>query len=190
MTAGSTTAATTIAAALRNAVRELEAHCAHGDWDQQPHLFALVPTSDLLLREPDLADRLSLDPDSTAGVLSSVSQELPPGGPPFEVKLQRISWPADVSGAAAVLERVVLPPQVETTVPDDPAEAERYAAEHEQRQEVRMAVGVLRGGQAHCVVRLRAHDDAADRLEGEDLVPRLVSLLAGSLELDAEGEAP
>ncbi len=46
---------------LRAAVREIEPHAAEAGWDQPARLYALVPTSDLLAREPALAAAMGLD---------------------------------------------------------------------------------------------------------------------------------
>ena len=54
------------AAALRDAVREIEAYAAEAGWDQPARLFALVPTTDLLQREPGLAEALGVDDDTAA----------------------------------------------------------------------------------------------------------------------------
>jgi hypothetical protein len=47
---------------------------------------------------------------------------------------------------------------------------------------VRIAAGVLRGGEVHCVLRMRSHDDDNSLLHGPDLVPGLVAALRGTLE--------
>jgi hypothetical protein len=94
-----------------------------------------------------------------------------------------------VVGALAVVERVVLPPEVEATVPDDPDEAARYAAEHEAREEVRIAVGVLRDGESHCVVRMRSHDRDEDLIHGAAVEPDLVEALRETLEASDAAEA-
>jgi len=94
-----------------------------------------------------------------------------------------------VTGCAAVVERLVLPPEVDGTLPDDPAEAVTYASEHPDRQEVRMVVGVMRTGSSYCALRLRAHDDDQSVVGGADLVPELVALLGATLEpVDDEQE--
>ena len=171
--------------ALRRAVREIEAHVAEAGWDRPGQLFALVPTTDLLSREPALASRLQTDLVTAAGALTPVEQEPLPPGRPFEQALEHIMWPAEVAGAGAVVERVVLPGDAESAAPQGRAQAESYAAEHPHRQDIRVAVGVLRDGQAHCVLRLRAHDSEEARLEGPDLVPNLVQLLAATLQPDS-----
>lgn len=163
-------------------IREIEAHVAASGWDRPAQLFALVPTADLVTREPALAARLGLEHPSAAESLTPVEQEQLPPARPFEEALAGIMWPAEVAGAGAVVERVVLPAEAEAALPLERAAARRFAAEHPARQEVRVAVGVLRDGQAHCVVRLRAHDREDARLEGADLVPGLVRVLAETLD--------
>jgi hypothetical protein len=54
------------------------------------------------------------------------------------------------------------------------------AAQHPDRQEVRLVAAVTRGGAVHSAVRGR-HEDA-ELLEGPDLVPGLVGLLRRTLE--------
>ena len=41
---------------------------------------------------------------------------------------------------------------------------------------------MLRAGEAHCVLRLRSHDDEEHLVHGADLVPGLVSALRETLE--------
>lgn len=164
---------------LARAVREIEAHAHESGWDQPPQLFALVPTDELLAREPALAAQLGIDPGSAAGTLTPVQQEELPPEQGLEEILGRIMWPPEVTGCAAVLERVALPPEAEAGVPEDPAEAQRYAAGHPDRQEVRMAAGVSRDGNQHCVLRVRTHEGAL--VQGPDLVPTLTRLLLDTL---------
>jgi hypothetical protein len=165
---------------LPAAVREIEAHVAAAGWDQPAALYALVPTDELLARERQLAVSMGLDTTTAAGSLTPVAQEPLPSGQSFERSLEQVGWPADVVGAAVVLERVVLPPAVEHRVPPDPAQAERYAATHPDRQDVRMAAGVLRDGRAYCVLRVRSHDDAI--VEGPALIPDLVRILGATMQ--------
>ncbi len=75
-----------------------------------------------------------------------------------------------------------LPPAAEEGVPDDPDAALAYLTNHPGRQDVRLAVGVLRDGTAWCAVRSRAHDSATDVAGGPDLVPGLVEALRATLE--------
>jgi hypothetical protein len=91
-------------------------------------------------------------------------------------------WPAEVFGCAAVVERLVLPPAADAQMPDDPRSAEQFAAEHPDRQEVRIVAGATREGSTYCALRLRAHDDPLSVLESPDLVPALLELLRRTLE--------
>ena len=170
--------------ALRAAVREVEAHVAESGWDQPPRLYALVPTADLVAREPRLAQAMGLDSGRRdgPGSLTPVEQDHVPVEQALEDVLGGIVWPAEVFGAAAVVERLVLPPSVDDELPDDAEAAERYAAEHPDRQEVRIVAAATRDGSTYCALRLREHDDAASVVEAPDLVPALLQLVRGTLE--------
>jgi hypothetical protein len=168
--------------ALAAAVLEIEAHVAQDGWDQPARLYALVPTSDLLVREPTLAAAMGLDAATAAGSLTPVEQDEVPVDTPLESVLERIMWPAEVFGAAAVVERVVLPPTADEQMPEDPVAAQEYAAEHPDRAEVRIVAGATRDGSTHCALRMRAHDDPLSVVEAPDLVPALLELLRSTLE--------
>jgi hypothetical protein len=168
------------AIALRIAVVEVERHASGSGWDQPPRLFALVPTVELAAAEPHLAAELGIT-DGSEQVLTPVEQELEEDQRSLDDLLGEIMWPESVVGALAVLERVVLPPQAESAVPDDPSEAVAFAAEHPDREDVRIAVGVLRSGEAHCVLRMRSHDDEDALIHGSDVVPHLVEALRETL---------
>jgi hypothetical protein len=167
---------------LRSAVREIEAHAAEAGWDQPARLYALVPTSDLLAREPALAAAMGLDAAGGSGSLTPVEQDEVPADTALETVLERIMWPEDVFGCAAVVERLVLPPTADEELPADPEEAERFASEHPDRQEVRIVAAATRAGSTYCALRLREHDDALSVLEAPDLVPALLQLLRSTLE--------
>jgi len=166
---------------LRVAVVEVERHASQSGWDQPSRLFALVPTVDLAAAEPELAAELGIS-DGSQDRYTAVEQELDEHSGALEDLLGRIMWPDGVVGAMAVVERVVLPPEAEAEVPDDASAAATYAADHPDRDDVRIAVGVLRTGQAHCVLRMRSHDDDNALIHGPDLVPGLVSALRETLE--------
>ena len=172
--------------ALAAAVLEIESHIAAEGWDQPARLYALVDTAELVEREPALAAAMGLDAASAAGSYTPVEQELSGPGRPLEEVLESISWPSGVSGCAAVVERLVLPPDADGQVPDDPRRAEEFAREHPDRQEVRIVAGATRGGATYCALRLRAHDDAASVVGGTDLVPGLLHLLAATLEEETD----
>jgi hypothetical protein len=165
---------------LSDVVRELELHAAQGGWDQPAQIFALVETTELVRREPALAEALGIT-DADGG-LTPVEQDALPPGQELEDVLQQIEWPDEVAGCAAVVERLVLPPAADADIPDDRAVAAEYAAAHPDRQEVRIVAAALRSGPTYCALRLRAHDDDGSVLAGEDLVPELVELVRATLE--------
>jgi hypothetical protein len=171
--------------ALAAAVLEIESHIAEGGWDQPARLYALVDTAQLVAREPALAAAMGLDSASAEGSLTPVEQDQLSPDRPLETVLESIVWPADVTGCAAVVERLVLPPDVDEQIPDDPSAAEQFAREHPDRQEVRIVAGVTRAGSTYCALRLRAHDDDHSVVGGGDLVPQLLALLGATLEEEA-----
>jgi hypothetical protein len=79
----------------------------------------------------------------------------------------------------------VLPPTVE--LPDDEHAAAQLAADHPEREEVRMVVAATRTGATYCALRLRSHDDDQSVIEGTDLVPALLELVQATLTEQAEG---
>lgn len=176
--------------ALQAVVRELEAHAADAGWDRPERLFALVDTAELVAREPQLADALGLDTSAAAGEsrgLTPVEQEPLPPGTTLEQVLGEIVWPAEVAGCAAIAERLVLPPDADDQIPDDPTAAQEFAAGHPGREEVRIVAAALRGGDSACALRLRSHDDAEAVLTSPDLVPTLLSLLHATLDPEENG---
>ena len=56
------------------------------------------------------------------------------------------------------------------------ADADAWVAAHPERQEVRIAVGVLRDGSRDCALRLRGKEKDEDVLSGPDLVPTWCAL--------------
>ena len=168
--------------ALAAAVLEIEAHIAEGGWDQPARLYALVDTAQLVAREPALAAAMGLDSASAEGSLTPVEQDQLSPDRALETVLEQIVWPEDVTGCAAVVERLVLPPDADAQIPEDPTDAEEFAREHPDRQEVRIVAGVTRTGSTYCALRLRAHDDRQSVVGGGDLVPQLLALLGATLE--------
>ena len=168
--------------ALAAAVLEIEAHIAAGGWDQPARLYALVDTAQLVAREPALASAMGLDSSSAQGSLTAIEQDQLSPDRPLESVLESIVWPANVAGCAAVVERLVLPPDADADIPEDPSRAEEFAREHPDRQEVRIVAGVTRTGSTYCALRLRAHDDDQSVVGGSDVVPGLLALLGATLE--------
>ena len=168
--------------ALPATAREVEEFVAAAGWDQQPQLFALVPTPTLLASQPDLADRLDDD-----AALTPVAQEALPDGE-LDAALAGIEWPEAVAGCALAQEIVVLPPEAEAglgELPDDPVLARRVAADHPQRREGRLVAAVLREGVGACVLRLRPpegnEEDPDELLEDPQLAPNLLRALLATL---------
>ena len=170
--------------ALAAAVLEIESHISEAGWDQPARLYALVETARLVEREPALAAAMGLDSSAAQGSLTPVEQDQLAPDSPLEQVLESVTWPPSVSGCAAVVERLVLPPGLDAQIPEDPAEAEEFAREHPDRQEVRIVAGATRGGSTYCALRLRAHDDDQSVMGASDLVPGLLQLLAATLEED------
>lgn len=168
-------------AALAAAVVEIERHVATGGWDGPVRVFALVRTADALDAEPALAGQLppevlvaaTTDPEH----LTSVEQEGLPAADDLEQLLGSIAWPPAVHGAAVTVERVVLPPGAEDDLPTDPEQAVQALLDHPGREDVRLAVGVLRTGEAWAAIRQRSADSDAQVGQGPDVVPGLVDAL-------------
>lgn len=167
---------------LSSIVREIELHAASAGWDQPAKMFALVSTAELLAAEPQLAEALGIEGDAPANALTPVEQEAVPTGQELEQVLAEILWPPQVLGCAVVVERLVLPPEAEDSIPEDPAEAASYAANHPERQEVRIVAAAVRNGEAFCAMRLRSHDEDESVVTATDLVPALLELLHATLE--------
>jgi hypothetical protein len=165
---------------LLELVREIEQHVASVGWDQAPRMFALARTVELVALEPALAAALGAageDPDS----VTPIEQEPLDGERGIEEVLATTMWPDEVVGAALVLERLMLPPGAEESLPDDgQAALDAAVSAHPDRQDVRIAVVVTRDGRRMCALRLRSHDADGDVLVGPDLVPRLADALAAT----------
>ncbi|MFP5347831.1 MAG: PPA1309 family protein [Actinomycetes bacterium] len=171
---------------LERAVLELERHVARGGWDAPVRVFALVRTAAALDRDPALRDELPLDllasADADPDHITSVEQEDLPQAGSVEELLAQIAWGPAVDGAAIVCERVVVPPDVEADMPDDADEALEYLMNHPAREDVRLAVGVLRDGPSCCAIRTRSHDDDRAVGTGADLAPGVAAALRATLE--------
>lgn len=172
--------------ALADAVREIEHHVAAAGWDAPVRVFALVRTQAALAAEPGLADQLAPEVLAAARAddqhLTSIEQEGLPAAPDLESLLAGLTWPDTVHGTAVTVERVVLPPAAEDDLPADKNAALAALLAHPARQDVRIAVGVLRDGPSWCAVRTRAHDSDDAVGQGADLVPGLVAAVRATLE--------
>lgn len=165
--------------ALVAALLEIERHVAHGGWDQPARLFALVPTRELVAAEPSLAEQVPRPGDLPEGALSSIEQDGFRTGADLVDDLDRITWPPTVHGCALAVERLFVPPHVEADIPVDPEAAATFVAEHPERRDVRVVVGVTRAGGRYGLARLRANPD--DLLAADDLVPGLGEALSRTL---------
>lgn len=176
--------------ALASAVLEIETHVADAGWDQPARLYALVDTERLVAQEPALAESVGLSEPSAQGSFTPIEQDQLRPDQPLEGVLEQIVWPPEVTGCAAVVERLVLPPGADVDLPDDPVAAEEFARDHPDRQEVRIVAGATRSGSTYCALRLRAHDDAQPVVAGIDLVPVLLQLLVATLDDVDEPDEP
>ncbi|MFH0242446.1 PPA1309 family protein [Streptomyces sp. HK10] len=177
------------ASPLTRAVLEIDDYVSGLGWDQPARLFALVDTDRLRTEEPALAEQLGLGGGGEAPApapLTPIEQDELPAGIPLDEFLGTIAWPGAVSGCAMTVERLMLPPSAEASVPENLQEegAEerlaRWVAEHPERQEVRMTVAVLRDGARESALRLREKDSPTEVLTGPDLVPGLTEALAAT----------
>ena len=169
---------------LQAVVDEVESHIAEAGWDQPPQLFALVQTEQLLRAEPQLAQTMGLVAAGPSS-LTPIAQE-PLGSDPLDEQLASLVFGEEVLGVVLVHEVLVLPPSAEEAL-EDVADPATEAARHPQRREVRMVVGVARGGERACLLRLRAQDHegepgADERVGGAELAPALAAALLATLE--------
>ncbi len=165
---------------LQSVVGEVEGHVDEAGWDQPPQLFALVQTEQLLAAEPQLARTMGLVAGDPAS-LTPIAQE-PLGDGPLDEQLASLMFGAEVLGVVLVHEVLVLPPSAEAAL-DEVEDLAAAAAKHPERREVRMAVGVARGGGSACVLRLRGSGDEPDDLvTGPDLAPALAAALLATLD--------
>ncbi|MGW1493773.1 PPA1309 family protein [Streptomyces sp. NPDC002402] len=172
------------ASPLTRAVLEIDEYASGLGWDQPARLFALVDTAHLRSHEPGLAAQLGLDADEAAAPLTPIEQDEIPAGTPLDEFLATIAWPDAVAGCALTVERQMLPPSAESSVPaglDDKA-LTKWVSSHPDRQEVRMTVGVLRDGTRDSALRLREKDSPKEVLTGSALVPGLAEALAATFE--------
>jgi hypothetical protein len=159
---------------------ETERHVAAAGWDQPPRLFALVRTAGLLEREPHLRAQLGQG-DGDSG-FTAIEQEGLPGNSSLESFLARLAWSEDVDGVALAVERLVVPPEAERDLPENPDQAAEALAAHPDRKDVRLLVAVLRDGESTCLLRQRDHDTDDKVASGPDIAPGLVQALSATLE--------
>lgn len=169
-------------AALLAALIELDRHLQAAGWDQPTRLFALVLTDELAVAEPELAAQLGLrtTADGAApGGLTAIEQETFASTGDLLTDLGTVAWPSTVFGCAVSTERTFLPAAYEAELPTDPETAAEVVANHPQRQDLRVVVGVDRAGHRQGLARLASEPD--ELLGGADLVPGLSAALAETL---------
>jgi hypothetical protein len=150
---------------LHTVLLELSEQVAAEGWDQPPRLFALVSTADLQRDDPAMAAQLGLaDVDPTVAPWTALEDDF------SNTTLEQVAWPKAVGGCALVVERLTLPPDVESQLPLDPDAAMAFAAEHPDRQEIRLVAVMLRDGERDASVRFRAWDTTENMVFGPDLV--------------------
>ncbi|MCQ8191734.1 PPA1309 family protein [Streptomyces rugosispiralis] len=172
---------------LTRAVLEIDEYASGLGWDQPARLFALVDTARLRTEEPGLAAQLGLDEGGAeTASLTPIEQDELPSGAPLDEFLATIAWPDAVTGCALTVERQMLPPSAENSVPEglDEAALAKWVADHPDRQEVRMTVAVLRDGGRESALRLREKDSPTEVLTGAGLVPGLADALAATFATD------
>ncbi|MEU6663235.1 PPA1309 family protein [Streptomyces sp. NPDC046821] len=173
------------ASPLTRAVLEIDEYTSGLGWDQPARLFALVDTARLRAQEPGLAAQLGLDGEQeAAAAFTPIEQDEVPADKALDEFLGTIAWPDAVVGCALTVERLMLPPSAEASVPEGLSQKQlaKWVAKHPDRQEVRMTVAVLRDGARESAVRLREKDSATEVLTGSDLVPGLAEALAATFE--------
>ncbi|UUU31028.1 PPA1309 family protein [Streptomyces sp. CA-210063] len=167
---------------LTRAVLEIDEYTSGLGWDQPARLFALVDTARLRAQEPALATQLGLQDESATTGLTPIEQDEIPAGKALDEFLGTIAWPDAVVGCALTVERLMLPPSAEASVPEnlDGARLAQWVASHPDRQEVRMTVAVLRDGSRDSALRLREKDTPTEVLTGPELVPGLAEALSAT----------
>ncbi|MHA5050918.1 PPA1309 family protein [Streptomyces sp. SD15] len=170
------------ASPLTRAVLEIDEYASGLGWDQPARLFALVDTARLRAQEPGLAAQLGLQDEPETTGLTPIEQDEIPAGKPLDEFLGTIAWPDAVVGCALTVERLMLPPSAEASVPEGLSEKNlaKWVAKHPDRQEVRMTVGVLRDGTRDSALRLREKDAPTEVLTGSGLVPGLAEALSAT----------
>ena len=167
--------------ALAQAVREVERHVAGQGWDSSIAVYSLVRSAALVAASPEMAGELPDGAASDPEHLTAVIQDGLPEADSLEDLLAQLAWPETVDGTAVVVERLVVPPEAEAQMPADADGGIDYLMNHPDRQDVRIAAGVLRTGESWCALRSRANDDDAAVGGGPTAVPGLVEALAATL---------
>ncbi len=174
---------------LHTTLVDIESHVAAAGWDQPTRFYALVETATLLREEPTLADSFRAAGVESPPAFTPVEQEDFPDDMPLDDVLASITWGPQVSGCAIAVERLVLPADVEVTVPHDSPEMPAFVAAHPERQEIRLVAVVLRNGARDCALRMRSKDEETEVLFGAELAPGLLEALLATFNEYEEAPA-
>ena len=170
-----------VADPLSIAALDTERHVAASGWDQNPRLFALVPTAELLEREPHLRAQMR-GSDLAEGALSAIEQEDLPPTSNLESLLGGIAWP-DTRRRGSPRGRAHRRAAGGRARPPRPHRVGRgRLAAHPARQDVRLLVAVTRDGQSRCLLRQRANDSDDKVALGDEIAPGLVHALKATLQ--------
>lgn len=170
---------------LITAIIEIEQLANESGWDQSPQLYALVKTTKIM----DKLDFLSADERQTLAQsiatnpehLFSIYQDQLEN--PIE-KLHTVYFDDEVDGVAVVMERIMIPADAEEEIPQEVQARDKYLLSHPKREDMRMAVGVLRSGESWCAIRSRSHDEDKLVAQGPNLVPELIEALGQTLKAE------
>ena len=167
------------------AVVDIEAHVSEGGWDQPPRMFALASAGEMVATEPGMAEALGLDASFDGWV--PIEQEWPDEEAPLDEILAGIGWPDEVHGCVLAIERMVLPPDAESELIGEGLDPQSFeftarASTHPKRRDVRMIVGIERGGARACRLRVQQEDGTETFTDGPDLVPGLSRALLATFE--------
>ena len=122
---------------------------------------------------------------ASADGLTPVEQEPLPPGPASSRCSPRSCGRRTSPGVPRSPSGSVLPPEADALVPDDPQEAQAFAANHPDREEVRIVAAALRGGASACcgsatVTRRRASRSSP----APTWCPSLLMMLHATLDLE------
>ncbi|CAM3332906.1 PPA1309 family protein [Dermacoccus barathri] len=163
---------------LTRCALETEAHVASEGWGQAPRLFALARNGELLRAQPALATVLG---DIDRDEYSAIEQEDAIVGDDLEKALGHTAWPDDVEGVALAVERIIVPPSAQTDTFGTRGFTTERLASHAEREDVRLLVAALRGGEIITLVRRKAEDSDDKVAIGTNIAPGLVDALKATL---------
>lgn len=172
--------------ALASELRSLEQYVAADGWDAPIRVFALVHTAQALIETPSIAEEIPPEAIELSKIdpyaLLAIEQDGLPQVPNLEALLAQLAWPQSVDGVAISVEQFVVPPHAREDLDESPQAQVSALMEHPDRDDVRIVVGVLRTGEAWCVLRYRSHDSEDQVAQSSTAVPGLIDALRTTLE--------